>query len=139
LLAGDINARSARLTLGWLAVALAFAWSTLELNTFLYHFVPGLRAGGVSILWSLFALGLILTGIRKGIQALRFVGLGLFSVVVWKVFFWDLAELEQLYRIIAFIILGMLILCGSFVYLKYRQVFTIKSDLASDLAKETDE
>jgi uncharacterized membrane protein len=139
LLTGDINARSARLMLGWLAVALAFVWSTLEVNTFLYHFVPGLRAGGVSILWSLFALGLILTGIRKEIQALRFVGLGLFSVVVWKVFFWDLAELEQLYRIIAFIILGMLVLCGSFVYLKYRQAFTIKSDLASDLVKETDE
>ena len=110
LLAGDVSARTARLTLGWLAVALAFVWSTLELNTFLHHYVPGLRAGGISILWSLFALGLILTGIRKEVQTLRFVGLGLFAVVVWKVFFSDLAELEQLYRIVAFIILGVLVL-----------------------------
>jgi len=132
LLTGDIAARTARLTLGSLAVALAFVWSSLELNTFLYHFVPGLRPGGISILWSLFALGLIITGIRKEVQTLRFVGLGLFAVVVWKVFFSDLAELEQLYRIIAFMVLGVLVLCGSFVYLKFRQTFTIEKDGAKE-------
>ena len=138
LLAGDVGARTARLALGWLAVALALVWSTLELNTFLYHFVPGLRAGGISILWSLFALGLILTGIRKEVQPMRFAGLGLFAVVVWKVFFRDLAELEQLYRIIAFIVLGVLVLCGSFVYLKYRQTFAIEKDTEKDTEMDTE-
>jgi uncharacterized membrane protein len=108
---------------GWLALSLTFVFLTLELNTFLSHYVPPLRAGGISILWSLFALGLIVGGILKKVGALRFTGLGLFTVVGFKVFFWDLASLDQFYRIVAFILLGVLILCGAFLYLKYRQTF----------------
>ena len=55
--------------------------------------------------------------------ALRFTGLGLFTVVGFKVFFSDLASLDQFYRIVAFIVLGILILSGAFLYLKYRQTF----------------
>ena len=58
---------------------------------------------------------------------MRLVGLGLFAIVAWKVFFVDLKGLEQLYRIVAFILLGILILTGSFLYLKYRHTFTISS------------
>ena len=102
---------------------------TLELNTFLSQFVPALRAGGISILWSLFALGLIV-GESTRAGALRYTGLGLFTVVGFKVFFSDLASLDQFYRIVAFILLGVLILCGAFLYLKYRQTFA--SGLASN-------
>ena len=89
----------------------------------------GPAAGGISILWSLFALGLIVGGIHKKAGALRFTGLGLFTVVGFKVFFSDLASLDQFYRIVAFILLGVLILCGAFLYLKYRQTFA--SELAT--------
>ena len=68
-------------------------------------------------------------GIHKKAGALRFTGLGLFTVVGFKVFFSDLASLDQFYRIIAFILLGVLILCGAFLYLKYRQTFA--SELAT--------
>jgi hypothetical protein len=132
LLAGDVAAQAGRTVLGGLAVAMGFVWSTLELNTFLHHYVPGLRAGGISILWSIFALGLILSGIWKEVRALRYLGLGLFGVVVWKVFFSDLAQLDQLYRIIAFILLGVLVLSGSFIYLKYRRTFVITTDSSQE-------
>ncbi len=137
MLQGDVGARSVRNLFGSLAVGLAFLWSTLELNTFLDHYVPGMRAGGISILWSLFALGLILTGILRSTRTLRFVGLGLFAIVFWKIFFVDMARLDQLARIIAFILLGILVLCGSFVYLKYRSRFAIlrESD-ATDESRE---
>jgi uncharacterized membrane protein len=107
----------------WLALGLAFVFLTLELNTFLSQFVPTLRAGGISILWSLFALGLIIAGIHRSAGALRFTGLGLFTVVGFKVFLSDLASLDQFYRIIAFILLGVLTLTGAFLYLKYRHTF----------------
>jgi len=132
LLAGDLSARVARNLLGWLAVAMAFVWSTLELNTFLRHYVEGLQAGGISILWALFALGLIVSGIWKDARAMRFVGLGLFVVVVGKVFFVDLNELDPFYRIVAFMCLGVLVLCGSFVYLKYRETFAIGRDSSEE-------
>jgi uncharacterized membrane protein len=127
LLAGRDHSRSAGVIFGLAALALMFVFTTLEVNTFLYHFVPGLRAGGVSILWSIFALSLILAGIWKDTRTLRYVGLALFAVVAWKVLFSDLARLEQLYRIIAFIVLGLLVLSGSFVYLKYRPTLTAKN------------
>jgi uncharacterized membrane protein len=108
---------------GWLVLGLAFVFLSLELNTFLSHFLPALRPGGISILWSLYALGLILGGIHKNIRSLRYAGLGLFSVVALKVFFVDLASLDPFFRIIAFIPLGLVILCGAFFYLRYRHTF----------------
>ena len=81
---------------------------------------------GVSILWSLFALGLILRGIARNERNLRYLGLAMFAIVAGKVFFSDLSRLDQFYRIIAFIVLGILVLSGSFVYLKYRETFALK-------------
>jgi uncharacterized membrane protein len=104
-------------------MGMLFVYSTLELNTFLRAYIPGLRVGGISILWSVFALSLVLGGIVRHIRGLRYAGLTLFAIVVVKVFFADLAELDQIYRIVAFIVLGILVLCGSFLYLKHRQSF----------------
>ena len=55
-------------------------------------------------------------------RAVADAGLALFAVVAWKVLFSDLTDLLQVYRIVAFILLGLLVLSGSFVYLKYRPV-----------------
>jgi hypothetical protein len=127
LLAGDVRAGQAGQALGCAALALLFIFLSLEVNTFLGSYVKGLQAGGISILWSLFALGLLLAGIWKDLRSLRYVALGLFAVVAWKVFFSDLARLEQIYRIVAFAVLGILVLSGSFIYLKYRHTFATKA------------
>ncbi|WLD14078.1 DUF2339 domain-containing protein [Planctellipticum variicoloris] len=104
-----------------------FVFLTLELNTFLHAFLDGMRPGGVSILWSVFAFGWLLRGIWRNERPLRYAGLVLFAIVIGKVFFRDLAELDQFYRIIAFIVLGVVVLAGSFVYLKYRETFTLQA------------
>ena len=52
-----------------------------------------------------------------------------------KVFFVDLASLDQFYRIIAFILLGVLVLCGAFLYLKYRQTFESQHPQVSEEVK----
>jgi hypothetical protein len=134
LLVGDVRAKQAGRMLGCAALALLFVFLSLELNTFLGCYVPGLRPGGISILWSLFALGLLLGGIWKDVRALRYAALALFAVVAGKVFVFDLAHLEPLYRIVAAVVLGVLLLSGAFIYLKYREVFTTKL-----LAPEKDE
>jgi uncharacterized membrane protein len=119
--------------LGIAALALLFLFATLELNDVLAHYLDGMRAGGISILWSLFALSFIVGGIKGRIPALRYTGLGLFAIVAVKIFFVDLARVEdQLYRIIAFLLLGVLILCGSYIYLRFRQSFAIGDDKSED-------
>ncbi|MEN6458670.1 MAG: DUF2339 domain-containing protein [Thermoguttaceae bacterium] len=120
LLAGNSQARSVGILFGSTAVALLLVFSTLEVNTFLSRYFDGFQAGGVSILWSIFALSLIIAGMWKDVRAIRYVGLALFAVVAFKVLFSDLDRLGQLSRIIAFILLGILSLAGSFVYLKCR-------------------
>ncbi len=126
-LGGREHARKAGVFLGACSLGLLFIYLTLETNAFLHGYLDGLRYGGISILWSLFALGLILRGIGKRVPELRYLGLALFAIVAWKVFFVDLSELDQFFRIIAFIVLGILTLCGSFIYLKYQDRFTLLS------------
>jgi uncharacterized membrane protein len=105
-----------------------FVYSTLELNTYLHSYLDGMRYGGISILWSLFALSFLLVGILRNLRMLRYAGLTLFAIVAYKVFFVDLAQLDSFYRIIAFIILGLLVLTASFIYLKFRESFAVEPD-----------
>jgi uncharacterized membrane protein len=114
------NARQAAAIFAWTAATLSLVFATLETNTSLRYFAPGSEMGGVSVVWSLFALGLLIVGLWKDARAIRYVGLVLFAVVAWKVLFSDLARLDQIYRIVAFLLLGVLVLCGSLVYLKCR-------------------
>ncbi len=110
------------------SLVMLFIYSSLEVNSFLFHFYPGFRYGGVSILWATFALGMLLRGIGRDNRNLRYAGLILFAVVSFKVFFVDLRQLDPIYRIIAFVILGLLLLAGSFVYLKHRERFAISDE-----------
>jgi hypothetical protein len=114
--------------LGISAIISVFLSTSLELNTFLNHFIPGLRAGGITILWTAYALTMILVGIRKNLKITRYLGLSLFAVVAWKIFFDDLATLDQIYRIVAFIVLGIMVLAGSFAYLKFQDRFAIEDE-----------
>jgi len=124
---GDEDRLPTRL-FGVLGLMVLFVYLTLEVNTALGWFVPGFRAGGVSILWSAFALSLLIAGIRNGSMGLRLTALVLFTVVGWKILFSDLAHLDALYRIVAFLVLGVLVLAGSLLYLKNRQRFTVRTD-----------
>ncbi len=112
----------------WMSIILLFIFSTIELNTVLHAFIPGLRAGGISILWSIFALALLVHGIRRNKTSVRYTGLALFALVVWKIFFIDLNQLGQLYRIIAFIVLGIIVLSASLLYLNYRKMFETQNE-----------
>jgi uncharacterized membrane protein len=129
------TAEDLRSMLGFTCLAMLFIYLTLEVNSYLHQYHEGLQAGGVSILWALFALVLIVRGIARNVAVVRYLGLGLFAIVAGKVFFNDLASLDQFWRIIAFVILGILLIAGSFVYLKYRDKFTLSGEAApSDLA-----
>ena len=126
-LSGRAYARTVGRFLGFCGLGTLFLYLTLETNSFLSAYVAGLRAGGISILWSLFGLALILRGIARRERSLRYLGLGLFAIVVWKVFFIDLSRLDQFYRIVAFITLGILTVCGSFLYLRFQESFALQA------------
>lgn len=108
-----------------LALALAQVWIylTLESGVVALVYTPAFRHGAVTVVWTLFAFGLLFSGLRLRGPWLRGCGLALFALAVGKLLLVDLADLETLYRIVAFISVGVLLVLGSFVYLKYRSLF----------------
>jgi uncharacterized membrane protein len=72
-----------------------------------------------TISWALFALVLIVIGIIRKLPAARYAALGLLSVTLVKLFFHDLANLDQLYRIGAFIGVAIIAMLASFAYQRF--------------------
>ncbi|MCR5164588.1 MAG: DUF2339 domain-containing protein, partial [Thermoguttaceae bacterium] len=112
---------------GVLAALQLFAWLTIEMWVSAGRYLPSMRQGALSIAWTLFALGLLLFGLKCKVRALRLAALGLFGVTIWKIFFIDLAALEQIYRICAFVALGLLILAGGVIYLRCEMLKKVRS------------
>jgi len=70
----------------------------------------------LSMLWLVWALGLLGTGLWKKSQPIRWQALVLLGVVIVKVFLFDLSFLEKFYRIISFLLLGLALMLISFYY-----------------------
>src|SRR5213595_3583898 len=85
-----------------------------------FHFSGNFaRDMSYSIAWALFALLLLIVGIRKRNKAARYASLGLLGFVLLKLFFHDLSQLQQLYRIAALIIVAIIAILASFVYQRF--------------------
>jgi hypothetical protein len=110
------------------SLAILFCYTTFELNSMLLYKVPGFQYGGISILWCTFAITFLIYGILKNGKTLRTISLILFAVTIAKVFIFDLRELSQIYKIVAFIILGLIILIAAFAYVKYKENFEIEDE-----------
>jgi uncharacterized membrane protein len=77
---------------------------------------------GLSILWGLYAMMLVVLGIRKKQKHLRLAGIALFMVTLLKLFVYDLAGAGTITKTVSFISLGVLLLVVSFLYNKYKEV-----------------
>lgn len=121
---------------GIASLILLFIYLTLETGTFMLHFMPGMKPGAISVLWGLFAFFLILGGIIKNIKALRFTGLALFVITIFKIFFFDMSHLTPVYKFSAFIALGIVILVGALIYVRFKDLFNLPT---SDKKETTNE
>lgn len=83
---------------------------------------------GLSILWGLYALLLIVLGIWKNKKYLRIAAIVLFGVTLVKLFFYDIASLNTISKIIVFLSLGILLLIISFLYNKYKHIITDENE-----------
>ncbi len=122
----EAEVRGVSVISGMIFIAGLFSYLSVEAALFLQEFLPAARLGGVSVLWGIYALGLITAGIFRKVRALRWTGLVLFTVTVLKIFLIDLAKLDSFYRIVAFIILGFALLGGAFLYIRFRERFEVE-------------
>jgi len=70
----------------------------------------------LSVFWSVYAVIVLGIGFARLIAPLRYLAIALFGITVIKVFIVDLSHLEMIYRIVSFIVLGVLLLAASFLY-----------------------
>jgi uncharacterized membrane protein len=75
---------------------------------------------GLSILWGVYSLVLIVIGIFRKYKQVRLGAMGLFGITLFKLFFYDISHLDTIAKTIVFIVLGVLLLVVSFLYNKYK-------------------
>ncbi len=74
----------------------------------------------ISILYAIYAVILISAGVLGRLALNRIAGLGLIGFVVLKLYLFDVWQLGRLYRTLAFVALGVLLLSTSFLYSHFR-------------------
>ncbi len=70
----------------------------------------------LSIVWGLCAAVALVIGFRKRLRPLRLAALGLFAVTALKLVLVDVAGVKQIYRVISFFIMGLLMIGASYLY-----------------------
>ncbi len=106
---------------------------TIDTVAFFHQYLPGARFASISILWAIFASVLMVQGFRKENSTMRKTAIGIFIVTLFKVFLVDISHFSTPYRILSFMVLGMLLITSSWLYHHFRKTFP------SDTETETGE
>lgn len=77
---------------------------------------------GLSILWGIYALFLIVLGIYQNKKYLRIGAIVLFAITLAKLFLYDIAQLSTISKTIVMVSLGIILLIVSFLYNKYKSL-----------------
>ena len=112
-----------------LAAVLAF-WYVISIETHTYFTGRAIAAGdaagasqegwlgqmALSVVWATYAGALAAVGFVRRVAVIRWAALVIFAVTIVKAMLVDIAGLEQLYRIIVFFVLGILLLAVAWGY-----------------------
>ncbi|MFZ4398653.1 MAG: DUF2339 domain-containing protein [Bacteroidales bacterium] len=77
---------------------------------------------GLSILWGVYALLMIILGIWKKKKHLRIGAIALFAITLIKLFAYDISDMNTISKTVVFVLLGILLLIISFLYNKYKHL-----------------
>ena len=122
----------AALGLAFMLVGIATLWFVMSVETYTFFAARAaarklaedashelwLGQMALSVLWSVYAGALAAIGFVRRSASVRWASLALFGLTIVKVMLVDIAELHQFYRIIAFFVLGLLLLVVAWGYHK---------------------
>ncbi len=87
---------------------------------------------GYPVLWGILSFVILIVGIKRNWKQLRIIALSLLGLTILKLFIYDINNVSETGKIIAFILLGVLILIISFVYQKIKKLVVDNPNSASD-------
>ncbi len=70
----------------------------------------------ISVMWAVYGAVLMTVGFWRKSKILRYIALGLFALLLVKVFIWDTIEVKKVYRIAAFLATGLALVGVSYLY-----------------------
>lgn len=76
----------------------------------------------MSATWIVYSILLMIIGFMRRMRPTRIAALILLLVTIGKVFLYDLSFLQQPYRIVSFIALGVILLAAGFMYQRFKSV-----------------
>jgi hypothetical protein len=91
--------------------------TTVLTTTLLFHEVSGSM---LTVAWSIEGAVLLAAGFPLRDRIMRLSGLALFLICIGKLLLYDLRELETLYRIVSFFVLGVILVGVSWLYTRFR-------------------
>jgi uncharacterized membrane protein len=112
---------------GFALAGVVLLWGVLSQQVYLYWDCRNQFGGGImdwrfkanlslSLLWAGYGAVLLVVGFWKQIAVLRYLALGLFGLLLVKVFIVDMATVKSVYRISAFLATGLTLVGVSYLY-----------------------
>ncbi len=95
---------------------LLFAVLSLETSAYFHENLPQARFASISVIWAMFSIVLMILGFRKNSDRMRKIALGLLFLTSFKVFLFDIRNISTPYRILSFIVLGLILILISYLY-----------------------
>jgi uncharacterized membrane protein len=112
-----------------------FAIVNMEVSGFFFEFAPQARFASISVLWALFSICFMAIGFYYRQGLVRSVSLGLFAVTILKVFVFDMSNVSTPFRIISFIVLGLMLIGASYLYHRYKSLILPEDDEEDEAKK----
>ena len=117
--------RSKKVVYKVFAFASLFAFATFSVRQYFHggNLIPGsvepAELYGYSVAWLLTGVGLLAVGIQRQNKTARMASLAFILLAILKVFLYDAAELEGLYRVFSFFGLGVSLIGLSFFHTRF--------------------
>ncbi|GJM26414.1 MAG: hypothetical protein DHS20C16_28290 [Phycisphaerae bacterium] len=100
--------------------AVLFIVANVEVITCFGELAPKAVFAAVSVLWAVFAAGLMILGFLRNLAILRRCAIVLFAVTIVKVFVRDMSSVDTPFRILSFLVLGLMLVGASYLYHRYK-------------------
>ncbi|MFA5248694.1 MAG: DUF2339 domain-containing protein [Patescibacteria group bacterium] len=103
---------------GWKSLPIIYSW--LGIGALFVMLWLELSGYWISVGWAILALVSVALGFIFNKRELRYQGIAVLIITIFKVFLYDTSKLESIYRTISFMVLGAILLASSFLYNKYK-------------------
>jgi hypothetical protein len=100
------------------AVIMLFVFLNIHVINWTKLYAPDAQHISTTLLWVVFGISMFVVSLKKKIEQGKQVAIGLILLAIVKAFFIDLAEADSIYRIVLFIVVGILLFVLAFYYKK---------------------